>query len=87
MCVLALLCLVSPGAARADRSPEVQRARDLVGLGEVRAAHRALVGVLKKNPRDVDAHYELGRILLSYEPPHYEQAIKHLTYATDESPT
>lgn len=69
-----------------ERSPEVQRARDLIRLGEVRAAHRALVGILKKDPRDVDAHYELGRVLLSYEPPHYEQAIKHLTYATDEKP-
>lgn len=87
MCLLTLVCVLGAGAtARAERSEAVQRARDLIRLGEVRAAHRRLVEVLKKDPRDPDAHFELGRILLSYEPAHFEQAIKHLTYATDEKP-
>ena len=88
VCLVALLCAALATAAHAEtaRSPDVQKARDLVRLGEVRAAHRLLVDVLKKDPRDIGAHYEVGRILLSYEPPHFEQAIKHLNYAAEQQP-
>ena len=49
-------------------------------------AHKALVQILAATPNSPEAHYHLGRVLLSYDPPGYEEAIKHLEFAVGQEP-
>lgn len=67
-------------------SQEVRQIRNLMILGELDAAHRRLADYLQHNPGDPDAHYEMGRLLLTYDPPRYDEAIEHLDYAVDKEP-
>ncbi|MEW6776116.1 MAG: tetratricopeptide repeat protein [Bdellovibrionota bacterium] len=84
-----LVLLAGPaGPARAQEGvqPGAEGARELIRRWEVEAAHKHLVAHLQQYPRDAEAQFELGKILLSYEPPLYEKAIEHIEFAVEKFP-
>src|SRR3990172_2657025 len=60
------------GQGAPPSAPDLGQVRRMADQLDTPGAHKALVQILAATPNSPEAHYHLGRVLLSYDPPGYE---------------